>query len=82
MESIEEKIAAVAAKQKADNWANRQEAARQQQADSERQRVERYRSQRIAQIKAALDGKDRKAIAEAAANPELEVIEIEVPGNV
>jgi hypothetical protein len=68
MESIEEKIAAVAAKQKADNWANRQEAARQQQADSERQRVERYRSQRIAQIKAALDGMPaRRKHAEIAA---------------
>lgn len=55
-ETLEQKIAAIAAKQKADQWAARQEAARQQQADTEHQRVERYRSQRVAAIKAQLAG--------------------------
>ena len=36
MSAIEQKIADIAAKQKADQWAARQEAARQQQADTER----------------------------------------------
>lgn len=56
MESIEQKIANISAKQKADRWAARQESARQQQAETERQRVERYRTQRIAAIKSQLDG--------------------------
>lgn len=53
--TIEQKIADISAKQKADQWALRQESARQQQAEAERQRVERYRSQRVAQIKTQLN---------------------------
>ncbi len=56
MSAIEQKIADIAAKQKADQWAARQEAARQQQVESERQRVERYRTTRIAAIKDQLNG--------------------------
>lgn len=68
MSTIEQKIADIAAKQKADQWAARQEAARQQQADTERQRVERYRTQRIAAIKAQLAGMPaRRKHAEMAA---------------
>lgn len=56
MNTIEQRIADIAAKHKADAWAARQEAARKQQADSERQRVERYRTNRIAQLKDQLNG--------------------------
>lgn len=56
MEALEQKIADISAKQKADQWAARQESARRQQAEIERQRVERYRTQRITAIKATLAG--------------------------
>ncbi len=77
METIEQKIADIAAKQKADQWAARQEAARQQQADTERQRVERYRTQRIAHIKTQLDGiPARRKHAEMAAKEAEELASI------
>ena len=53
---IEEKIASIGAQQKADAWSARQESARKQQADTERQRIERYRSNRIAAIQSQLNG--------------------------
>jgi len=56
MISIEQQISEIAAQQKADAWAARQESARKQQADSEHQRVERYRTNRIAQLKDQLKG--------------------------
>ena len=52
--TIEIQIAEIAAKQKDEKWAARQEAARQQQADVEHQRVERHRTNRIAQLQAQL----------------------------
>lgn len=54
--TIEIQIAEIAAKQKDEKWAARQEAARKQQADSERQRIERHRANRIAQLQVQLKG--------------------------
>lgn len=51
----QENIAAIGAQQKAANWQARQEAAQHQQAHEQTQRVERYRAQRTAQIKAQLE---------------------------
>lgn len=54
MKTIEQKIADIGAEQKAAKWAARQDAARRQQETEERQRVERYRTQRVAQLNNAL----------------------------
>lgn len=56
MTTIQENIAAIGAQQKAANWQARLEAAQHQQAKEQTQRVERYRSQRIAQLKSQLEG--------------------------
>ena len=56
MTTTQETIDAIGAQQKASSWQARQDAAQRQQAEEQAQRVERYRSQRIAQIKAALEG--------------------------
>jgi hypothetical protein len=52
----EEKIAAIGAQQKANKWAERQDSARNQQAQAERQSIERYRTNRIAAIQIQLNG--------------------------
>lgn len=54
--NLEQKIAAASAQQRNEAWAARQEAAKRQQTDEISQRAERFRSQRIEQLRAALDG--------------------------
>lgn len=56
MTTTQEAIHAIGAQQKAAAWQARQEAAQRQQAEEQAKRCERYRSQRIAQIKAQIDG--------------------------
>jgi len=51
-----ETIEAIGQQQRDALWQQRQEAAQRQQAEDQAKRVERYRSQRISQIKAQLDG--------------------------
>lgn len=53
---LQQRIAAIGAKERDDHWALRQEYAQRQQAEQERLRIERHRTQRIAQVKAQLDG--------------------------
>lgn len=49
-------IAAISDQQRADRWAERQASAKRQEAEAEHQRIEKFRTQRIAQIKSQLDG--------------------------
>lgn len=52
----QERAAEISTKEHDGFWALRQEAAMRQKAEEERKRIERYRTQRIAQLKSQLDG--------------------------
>ncbi len=53
---VQKRAAEIGAQQRDAHWALRQEYAQRQQAEEERKRIERYRTQRIAQLKAQIDG--------------------------